>query len=253
MKKELDIRIEESLQQTRKGFENSFLEGKFYERQTKDDSHLQLLLKEIKGKNAEHILDLGTGTGYLAFPMAEQYSECQVYGLDIVKETILRNQKKAKDLKNCHFISYDGRKFPFEDCFFDRVVSRYALHHFPLIEESFGEISRVLKRGGLLLLSDPIPNPQDENRFVDHFMQMKPDGHIRFYSEEEFIQLAEKAGLRKKKSIRTEITFPRKQAELYSELIQDTSKSVLDSYHVERKNDEIWITEKVANLVFEKI
>lgn len=253
MKKEPDISIEERLQQTREGFENSFLEGEFYERQTKDDSHLRLLLRELRGKGTEHILDLGTGAGYLAFPMAEQYPECQIYGLDIVNETILRNQRKARELKNCHFISYDGRKFPFEDCFFDRVVSRYALHHFPAIEEAFGEISRVLRRGGLLLISDPIPNPEDENRFVDRFMQMKPDGHIRFYAEEEFVQLAERAGLRKKKAIRTGITFPRKQAEQYSELIRNTPEAVLNSYHVERKSDEIWITEKVANLVFEKL
>ena len=99
-KTEVDVRIEESIQETRKGFENSFLEGKFYEQQTRDDIHLQLLLREIRGEGTGRILDLGTGTGYLAFPMAKQYSECQIYGLDIVNETILRNQKKAADLKN---------------------------------------------------------------------------------------------------------------------------------------------------------
>lgn len=66
--------------------------------------------------------------------MAEKYPECQIDGLDIVNETILRNQKKVPDMKNCHF---------------------------PVIGENSGEISRVLKRGGLLLILDPVPNPDD--------------------------------------------------------------------------------------------
>ena len=49
-------------------------------------------------------------------------------------------------------------------------MTRYALHHFPDIERCFGEISRVLKSGGRLFISDPTPEEGDKDRLVDAFM-----------------------------------------------------------------------------------
>lgn len=57
---------------------------------------LRLVCFTDKGNQKEGYkpyLGFGTGTGYLAFPMAEQYPECKIYGLDIVNETILRSMK----------------------------------------------------------------------------------------------------------------------------------------------------------------
>ena len=67
-----------------------------------------------------------------------------------------------------------------------------ALHHFPDIEKTFAEIGRVLKKGGILFVSDPTPNVIDIIRFVDTFMQMKDDGHVKFYLKTEFMELANK-------------------------------------------------------------
>ncbi len=41
-------------------------------------------------------------------------------------------------------------------------------------------MSRVLKEGGRLFISDPCPYECDTERFVDDYMQLKKDGHIRF-------------------------------------------------------------------------
>lgn len=253
MEKKLAVHTGVRIEETKRGFEESFAQGSFYERQTRDDDHLRLLLELSDGENVHRILDLGTGTGYLALPMAKRWSACQVYGLDIVEETLARNAKKASGLGNCHFCAYDGIYFPFEGESFDRVVSRYALHHFPEIERTFEEIGRVLKAGGWLVLSDPMPNSEDAGRFVDRFMQMKPDGHIRFYTIQEWVRLAGQAGLRLTESVETSITFPRQQADLYETLLRNTPKSVLESYGVAVRGDEIYITERVANLVFQKI
>ena len=37
------------------------------------------------------------------------------------------------------------------------VISRYALHHFPDIQKSISEVSRVIKPKGFLFISDPTP------------------------------------------------------------------------------------------------
>ena len=75
--------------------------------------HLELILRCIQVEPGMRILDLGTGSGYLAFPFAEKYKQVEVVGLDIVEKTLEENQRKAK-LKgidnlyfvNCEFIKY---------------------------------------------------------------------------------------------------------------------------------------------------
>ena len=172
----------------RKGFEESFSEKNYYEKQTTDDKHLELLLNMVDVKSDSTVLDLGTGTGYIAFPLAKRYSDLKVSGLDIVDETLKRNRIRVKEenIHNLSFTSYDGYNFPFPDCSIDTVITRYALHHFPDIEYAFKELYRILKPNGKLVISDPTPNSNDACRFVDKFMRMKPDGHVRFYRLEEY-------------------------------------------------------------------
>lgn len=144
--------IRKSIDSTKKGFEESFEIEIFYNRQTQDIKHLEQILNILEINNGMKILDLGTGTGYLAFPIAERYRKVEVIGLDIVERTLNRNHERAKEvgLPNLQFISYDGVIFPFANETFDMDITRYALHHFPAIKDTFQEISRVLKPNGMI-------------------------------------------------------------------------------------------------------
>lgn len=42
-----------------------------------------------------------------------------------------------------------------------------------------------MKKGGRLFIAGPTPNEGDTERFVDDYMRMKPDGHIKYYEKEE--------------------------------------------------------------------
>ena len=97
------------------------------------------------------ILDLGTGSGYLSFPIAQKYPNISIIGLDIVEKALEVNRSvaKEKNIRNISFISYNGIDFPVADSEFDMVISRYALHHFPDIQKSISEVSRVIKQGAL--------------------------------------------------------------------------------------------------------
>lgn len=64
-----------SIDLTRNGFEESFKEGSFYDKQTKDDFHLESILEFVDIKPGMRILDIGCGTGYLTFPMAMRNAE----------------------------------------------------------------------------------------------------------------------------------------------------------------------------------
>ena len=202
----MDHRI--SIEKTKQGFEESFRQGSYYNRQTRDDKHLESILSCIQVEPGMKILDLGTGSGYLAFP--------------------------------------------FEDNSFDVIVSRYALHHFPVIHDTFAEIGRVLKEKGVFFLADPSPNDDDEKRFVDAFMQMKKDGHIQFYTKEEWIEIGKSVNLKFVENYDTSIRFPRKMDERYVELLNTHKKAVIQGYEVAIIEDEIWITENVNNILFVK-
>ena len=244
----------ESIEKTKKGFEESFRVGSYYNKQTKDDMHLEQILRCIQVESGMRILDLGTGSGYLAFPFAEKYKQVDVVGLDIVEKTLEENQRKAElaGIRNLHFVNYEGMDFPFDDNSFDIIITRYALHHFPSIEDTFREISRVLKKDGIFFLSDPTPNDNDSERFVDEYMQMKKDGHIKFYTKNEWKELGKLVDLMYIDDFDTSIRFPRRKdtALEFDDIISRHNEVVIRGYEVEIIEDEIWISEKVNNLMF---
>ena len=250
------MNYEESIEKTRQGFEDSFKTGTFYNKQTKDEKHLESILNFLEVDSGMKVLDLGTGTGFLAFPFAEKYPQTKIIGLDIVENALEENSRRAeeKGLSNLHFVSYNGMKFPFEDNIFDMVISRYALHHFPAIQETFKEISRVLKKNGTFFVSDPAPNDDDVDRFVDAYMQMKKDGHIKFYTKGEWEEIGKAVGLNFVDGFETSIRFPKKKdtALEFESIIKEHDPKVIQGYGVEVIDDEIWITERVNNLRFQK-
>ena len=243
-----------SLDATKKSFEESFKENNFYNKQTQDETHLRDILKFIEIKPQMKVLDLGCGSGYLTFPMAKENPEANILGLDIVTKTLENNAAQAKKdfLYNLEFKSYDGFKFPCADESFDLIVTRYALHHFPDIEQSMKEIARVLTPGGKVFISDPRPNECDITKFVDDYMQLKKDGHIKFYTKDEWIELCGKCGLSVIKSFDSQICFPRKKSLSigFDEVIKKHNRMIIDSYELYETEEEIWVTEQVNNIIF---
>lgn len=250
------IHKENWIEAAKAGFEASFKEGDFYNKQTQDDKHLKDILATINVKPGMKILDLGCGSGYLTFPIAKMNEDVHVVGLDIVTDTLERNVKKAQEmnLKNLEFVSYDGITFPFEDNSFDLIVTRYALHHFPKIRKSICEVARVLVSGGLFFVSDPRPNDCDITRFVDDYMQLKKDGHIKFYTRDEWVQICRECNMHFIQSFDSEIRFPKKKstADGFEKVLARHEKSIIDSYQLTQTEDEIWVTEQVNNLLFQK-
>ena len=252
----MTLEMKASINNTRKGFEESFAAVDFYNRQTQDPGHLEKILDFVRISEGMRILDLGTGSGYLSFPIAKNNPACEVIGLDIVNEALEANRARAdaEGIKNLSFISYDGIDFPFEKDFFDLVVTRYALHHFPDINHSIGEVSRVLKKGGMLFISDPCPNACDTGRFVDDYMRLKKDGHIKFYTKDEWKSICEDHNLRPVDDFKSSIRFPKKKdtAYGYEEVLKKHDMAVIESYDLAETDTELYITEQVNNILFMK-
>ena len=89
-----------SIEATKLGFEDSFKEANFYNKQTQDEKHLKDILSVIGVKPKMKVLDLGCGSGYLTFPIAKRNENASVIGLDIVTDTLKQNSLKAQGFED---------------------------------------------------------------------------------------------------------------------------------------------------------
>ena len=87
------------------------------------------------------ILDVGCGKGFLLFDILKVLPEAEVYGIDISNYAIENSKEEIKS----NLIVGNANKLPFEDSYFDLVISINTLHclEAPFLFESLKEIERV--------------------------------------------------------------------------------------------------------------
>ncbi|MDE6014487.1 MAG: methyltransferase domain-containing protein [Acetatifactor sp.] len=244
----------ENVKQAKNSF-NNILGNKKYAGIIKDDKHLSLLLDLVEGDKNNKILDIGTGTGYLAFPLAEKFPTASVCGIDIADVIVEKNNAtvKEKGIRNLSFEVFDGLKYPFPDESFDLIVTRYAFHHFPDIVDAVRQMSRILVKGGKVLISDPMRNEKDDNGVIDSFMRVKKDGHIQFYSSNELDKLFINSGFTKEKQVITDMKFPFAKQSEYIELYDKITDKDKMLYDISEKNGIVWVNHiDVGNTIFVK-
>lgn len=245
----------ENVKQARESF-NRIIDNKTYANIIKDDKHLSTLMKLVEGGNYRKILDIGTGTGYLAFPLAEKFPASTVYGIDIAETIIEKNNEtvKEKGISNLIFQVFDGLKYPFEDESFDLIVTRYAFHHFPNVVDSIQQMNRILVKGGMVLVSDPMRNDKDINGIIDEYMRVKKDGHIQFYLAKELDNLFINNGFSKEKQLITDMKFPFAPLPEYVDVYNVTTTEDKSIYNITNENGIVWVKQiNVGNTIYVKM
>lgn len=97
------------------------------------------------------LLDVGCGTGFLIDLLTRQHP-AQYTGLDLSPEMI--RMAKLKQIHGAEFVIGSADSLPFPDAAFDIVTCSQSFHHYPYQEKAMSEVLRVLKPGGLYILSD---------------------------------------------------------------------------------------------------
>jgi ubiquinone/menaquinone biosynthesis C-methylase UbiE len=120
----------------------------------------------------ESVLDIGCGTGTLAITAKRQVGPAgAVSGVDPSPEMLARAEKKARRAGvEVSFKNGLAQSLPFPAAQFDVVLSTVMLHHLPKISrrEMAGEVRRVLKPGGRVLVIDFGQAGHNKKSIVDH-------------------------------------------------------------------------------------
>lgn len=118
----------------------------------------------------DRILDVGCGTGVLTLGIAARANvSASVVGFDLSQPMLTRaaaSAERAGISSKVRFQQGDAENLPFGAAEFDRVVSLYALRHFPNPARALQEMLRVVKPGGVVVIGVGSAPPLGSSGFI---------------------------------------------------------------------------------------
>jgi ubiquinone/menaquinone biosynthesis C-methylase UbiE len=137
------------------------------------------------------VLDVGCGTGALLERLVGRFPQVTVVGVDPVPEMLAVARRRVPSTVELR----EGwaEELPFEDNAFDVVVSCSMFHYLRQPVAALMEMSRVLRPGGELIITDWCDNYL-ACRVCDWWLRLFNTAHARVYRELECLRLLKEAG-----------------------------------------------------------
>jgi SAM-dependent methyltransferase len=163
---------------------------------------MNILKQALGGITGGKVLDLASGEGDFSKTLVGNLkSYVEVIGIDIIEYT-----KAAGSIfyaEDVRFMQMDAERLGFGDESFDTVSISSSLHHLENIPQCVGEMKRVLKSGGHLIIRethrDIQAEPQLTDMYIHHWVAEVDSAlgytHNRTFARQELIDLAEGLGL----------------------------------------------------------
>ena len=108
------------------------------------------LLDAIEIKRNINVLDVGCGLGFPAIEISQRLgASCRIYGIDPWEEALERAGQKLQvyNIENVHLVNGYAEELPFEDVFFDLIVSNNGINNVRDLNAVIRECFRVSKYG----------------------------------------------------------------------------------------------------------
>ena len=122
------------------------------------------------------VLDVATGTGDMAILMMRLLPELRVTGIDISAGMLEIGREKVKRLRLEQQIALqmgDSEALEFPDGHFDAITVAFGVRNFEDLEKGLGEMLRVLKPGGrLVVLECTQPKTPGIRQFYNWYMRL---------------------------------------------------------------------------------
>jgi ubiquinone/menaquinone biosynthesis C-methylase UbiE len=110
--------------------------------------HVKLILEYFGDLAGKRVLDVGCGKGRFARVLQERHPQAEIWGLDISEEML----KFVPG--GIHTRAGAMTELPFEQAWFDAAYATESLEHAVEIDVAVGEICRVVKPGGRIVIID---------------------------------------------------------------------------------------------------
>jgi len=142
-------------------FIGPFLDSDFRRRLQPPDK----LIQRSGVKKGMQVLEVGCGSGAFTTFVARAIGEKgKVYALDIQEKMLEQLKNKLlkpdnRDIKNIEMINKSAYELPFENNSIDLVYMVTVLPEIPDRNRALLEIKRVLKPGGILAITELLPDP----------------------------------------------------------------------------------------------
>jgi len=162
--------------------------GEEMERHHLDIAEKTVRLMDLRA--GERVLDLGCGAGWATRLLARLVADGpsgfgQVVGVDVSDEMIRRARQASKDFENIMFVWGSAQQIPWEENYFDKVLSVESFYYYADQDRALAELFRVMApRGRLFILINLYKDNPYSLRWVD---ELAVPVHAR--SEEEYVQL----------------------------------------------------------------
>ena len=147
-------------------------------------------IRRMDLRPGERILDLGCGTGWASRILARLVGEGpagfgQVIGLDVADEMVRRARAQSKDFDNVMYVWAPADRIPWEENYFDKVLSVESFYYYPDQERALAELFRVMAPHARMFI---LINLYKDNHYSLRWVnELKVPVHAR--SEAEYVDL----------------------------------------------------------------
>lgn len=155
---------------------------------------LRLLARAAELGPNDAVLDVACGPGLVACALAPLVKTMR--GLDVVDAMLEQATSRAAKagLGNVAFEKGDATRLPFPDESFDRVITRYSLHHLLEPEITLREMARVCRKGGTITVCDVAP-AREKLAYYNELEKIRDPSHTSALCPEELAALFTRARL----------------------------------------------------------
>jgi ubiquinone/menaquinone biosynthesis C-methylase UbiE len=156
---------------------------------------LKKMVETAKLTGGELVLDAGCGAGHTALAFAPHVAKVVAFDLSAQMLAQVTRLAAERNLANIETRVGDVEALPFEDASFDLVISRLSAHHWPNPVVALSEIRRVLKPGGMFILSDVVAS---EEPALDTLLQtielLRDPSHVRDHAISGWVRMFQEVG-----------------------------------------------------------
>jgi ubiquinone/menaquinone biosynthesis C-methylase UbiE len=144
------------------------------------------------------ILDVACGTGRTLSQVAAALPGNQCFGVDLSPFYLEAARELLAAVPEVSLVAENAEQLPFRDDYFDIATSTYLFHELPrrARRRVMGELRRVLRPGGLLVLEDSaqLAEARDLEVFLEGFAAQMHEPFYRDYVRDDLAALAAEAG-----------------------------------------------------------